>query len=150
MCICNRLKEVTLIDANELDKKYQETTLVFAERLRYLIDKSNLRQTDLADLLDVTPPHISRMVTGKATPKFKTLVKIVSIFNCSYDFLLSKDNFPDEIRYTTAAVDMMSTEHILKEKRRNQDVEISEEIAEITLDLVKRAVIELLKKKDEK
>lgn len=139
---------VFFIDSNELEKKYLDTIQVFAERFRYLIDEAGYKQAEVAELLDITPPQISRMVNGTSNPKFKTLVKIAILFNCSFDFLLSRDHFPSEKRYITAIEEMNSSVNILKDRKREGDIEISDEIAEIALDLIKRAVVDILKEKD--
>ena len=65
---------------------------MFAKNLRYLRERKNMEQMDLAkELGRKSPSSISEWEKGKYTPKLGTLNQIAKIFNVRIDDLMEKD-----------------------------------------------------------
>ncbi|XTR39277.1 helix-turn-helix domain-containing protein (plasmid) [Paraclostridium tenue] len=65
----------------------------FAKNLKYLREKSGMSMEELSKHINVSKQSISKYEKGLIEPNFHTLVSISSIFNCSLDDLVFKDNF---------------------------------------------------------
>lgn len=63
---------------------------MFKEMLRYLRNRENLSQSELADRLGVSKSTISMYEVGKREPDFETLETIADFFNVDINFLLGK------------------------------------------------------------
>lgn len=72
----------------EREMQMKET---FGSRLRQLRLKSNLKQQQLAVLLDLNKSAISAYENNEREPGFDTLIRISEIFHVSTDFLLGCD-----------------------------------------------------------
>lgn len=68
---------------NELD--------YFAKNLKYLRQKHNLKQEDIASLFYVTSQAVSKWETSKSMPDIKMLIKIAEYFHYSVEDLITKD-----------------------------------------------------------
>jgi transcriptional regulator with XRE-family HTH domain len=68
------------------------------EKIRKLRTEKKWSQAELAEKLDITPGHITRLETGKFTPSTEVVRKLSRIFDVSADFLLddSIDNEYDQ------------------------------------------------------
>ncbi len=66
--------------------------LLFNERLKYLREKRNIKQTDLSEKLELTRSAISAWEAGINEPTLKNFVDLLFYFNVSADYLLSLDN----------------------------------------------------------
>ena len=55
----------------------------FGIKLKRLLKENNMKQIDLARLIDVTDTTMSRYVQGKVKPKPLLLKRIAEVFNCS-------------------------------------------------------------------
>ncbi|MEC5300581.1 MULTISPECIES: helix-turn-helix transcriptional regulator [Staphylococcus] len=65
---------------------------MFSQNLKYLRNKHNMEQIDLAHKLGrKSASSISEWEKGKYTPKMKTLLEIASIFNVNIDDLMGDD-----------------------------------------------------------
>lgn len=65
---------------------------MFSENLKYLRQKHNMEQIDLAHKLGrKSASSISEWEKGKYTPKMKTLTEISTLFNVNIDDLMTKD-----------------------------------------------------------
>jgi len=65
---------------------------MFAKNLRYLRERNNMEQMDLAEELGrKSASSISEWEKGKYTPKMKVLSEIAKIFNVNIDDLMEKD-----------------------------------------------------------
>ncbi len=60
----------------------------FMTRLYGLREETNMKQKDLAALLNIKPSAISKYEKGNAQPAISTLIKIAEIFHVSMDYLL--------------------------------------------------------------
>jgi transcriptional regulator with XRE-family HTH domain len=60
----------------------------FGKRLAHLRKARQLTQNQLADLLDVQAPVISRWENGSSKPQFDFLVKLAKALEVSYDALM--------------------------------------------------------------
>lgn len=80
---------------------------MFAKNLRYLRERNNMEQMDLAEELGrKSASSISEWEKGKYTPKMKVLSQIAKIFNVNIDDLmerdLSKPNTQSQKAFTTS------------------------------------------------
>ncbi|MBO1213814.1 MULTISPECIES: helix-turn-helix transcriptional regulator [Staphylococcus] len=70
---------------------------MFSQNLKYLRNKHNMEQIDLAHKLGrKSASSISEWEKGKYTPKMQTLVEIASIFNVNIDDLMGEDLSSDK------------------------------------------------------
>ena len=66
-------------------------------RIRFLRQKSGMKQEELAEKILVSQSSLSGYENGKFEPDSKTLMKIASVFHVSVDYLLGGDSlFPKE------------------------------------------------------
>lgn len=56
-----------------------------------------MKQSDLADKLNVTQATVSGWESGRRTPDLESVRRIAEIFNCSIDELLGNDKAPTVI-----------------------------------------------------
>lgn len=71
----------------------------FKEMLKYLRNRENLSQSELADKLSVAKSTISMYEVGKREPDFETLEAIADLFNVDMNFLLGKDGSENDDHY---------------------------------------------------
>lgn len=55
---------------------------------------NNMKQTDLAEKLNVTQATVSGWESGRRTPDLESVRRISTIFNCSIDELLGNEKAP--------------------------------------------------------
>lgn len=60
----------------------------YGERMAELRRSKHMTQEALADLLDVSPKHISHVERNCASLSLNNLVAVCRIFNCSLDYLI--------------------------------------------------------------
>lgn len=60
----------------------------FAERLKDLVDESQLTATEIGEKLGLGNSAISHYMTGRYMPNLQTTIKLADYFNCSIDYLL--------------------------------------------------------------
>ena len=68
-----------------------------AERLVKRRKNKGLKQTELADIVKISIPTITRMENGKSNPKTEDLSKIAAALNTSVAYLLGEIDDPDAI-----------------------------------------------------
>lgn len=94
---------------------------MFGERIKYLRRKNNLKQEDLAILLKVTHPTVSKWELEKAEPSIEFLIKLSEIFNVSIDYLVGstsiKQNYKLDSKLEAYLIDCINT----YEKHINKD-----------------------------
>ena len=71
---------------------------IFAERLQYILWKSNMTQKELSETTGLTAAAISHYVNGTQCPHSPSLVLIADALNVSTDFLLGRTNKPKVLR----------------------------------------------------
>ena len=62
--------------------------LNFAKNLKELMEKNNVKNSELAKALNIDKSNITYYLKGEKYPNYKTLEKIINFFGCSYDDLL--------------------------------------------------------------
>ena len=67
---------------------------LFPLRLKYLREKADITQAELAQKLDVTQQAVGRWERGQTSPDYETLKKLSVLFDVSVDYLL--DNQPPQ------------------------------------------------------
>lgn len=130
---------------NSFESYYEEVMKTFPERLSCLINEKGIKQYQLAEELEITAPQVSRLKSGQSSPSLKNLIKIAYIFDVSFDFLLSKRNFPENKKYIDAVNIMFDSRKQLK----NEDWEIPDEQAERIFSAVKKAVANIIREQEE-
>lgn len=71
----------------------------FKDMLKYLRNRDNLSQSELAEKLGVAKSTISMYEIGKREPDFETLEAICDLFNVDMNFLLGKDGSENDDHY---------------------------------------------------
>ena len=69
--------------------------LEFANRLKKLRKSKNLKQTDIAVLLKITPRHYQGMEYGKVNTPMITLIALADYFDVSLDYLVGRSDNPE-------------------------------------------------------
>ena len=67
-----------------------ETLAILGERLRTLRKERNLRQVDMAQILDITDVHYRRIEAGKINLPTLTLCALADYFGVTTDYLLGR------------------------------------------------------------
>jgi len=68
------------------------------DRLRWLLEHREMKQTELAEQIGITQAAISNIVTtASRRPSAPTLLKLAAALQCSADWLISGDGHPFEI-----------------------------------------------------
>ena len=68
--------------------------MTVAESLRRFRKTFNLKQKDIATVLDVTP-QAYQVTESKGTPSAKSLIQLANAYNVSTDYLLGLSDVPD-------------------------------------------------------
>lgn len=77
---------------------------MFGERLKNLRESEGLKQTELAEKLNLTSAALSQYEKGVREPNSEMLKKIADYFDVSTDFLLGRidvkhfDDFPEDVK----------------------------------------------------
>ena len=58
------------------------------DRLKYLRNRKNINQQELADMLGMTQPQIARWENGSTEPQVEAVVRIAKALSCTTDWLL--------------------------------------------------------------
>jgi len=66
--------------------------MTFGERLKILIEESQLDQKDFGKLFNLSPSTVSGYITGYRTPSDELKIKFADYFNVSVDWLLGRTN----------------------------------------------------------
>lgn len=67
--------------------------VLFNERLKALRKEKDLKQSELAEAINVTQRKISYWETGQLEPDLENLWKLSDYFNVSVDFLIGKIDY---------------------------------------------------------
>ena len=67
---------------------------IFAERLKELRLKNNLKQDDVGKIIGVTKTQISDMENGRRTTTIENLIILADYFNVSADYLIGRSQDP--------------------------------------------------------
>lgn len=70
--------------------------MIFAERLRYLLDCQEIKLKALAPKLGISPSTLGNYALGLREPDFEILVRIADYFNVSTDYLLGREDLPQK------------------------------------------------------
>lgn len=67
-------------------------------RIKQLLDKRGLNQTQFSKILNVSESTISLYISGKHQPDYETLFRIADYFEVSIDYLLGRNDVPPFIK----------------------------------------------------
>lgn len=100
----------------------------FGERLKWLCEKKEISQKDLAAKLEVTPATVNKWIKNTRFPnKPQTLIDLSNIFNCSVDFLLCKTNIKEaSVAYSNVEGNRYKLEFSSKGKTDSEIQEIKD------------------------
>lgn len=73
--------------------------LSFSKNLKYLIEKNNIKNIDLANYLSVSKSAISNYISGVSVPKLETIVKIASFFDVAFENLITENINKSELAF---------------------------------------------------
>lgn len=76
-------------DVNEITEEQEKRE--FAYRLRSIMNRKQITQADLAEMIGTTQTMISRYTIGQTIPSVIVLRKIAKALNCSMDDFFYKD-----------------------------------------------------------
>ena len=65
--------------------------LAFSVRLRKLREATNLKQTDMCEMLNISFMQYYRYEHGKSFPRYADLIALADYFNVSLDYLCGRD-----------------------------------------------------------
>lgn len=130
---------------------------MFAKRLKELRLNSNMKQSDLANKIDVSPSTIGMYEQGRRSADQETLIKLAEIFNVSVDYLLGRTDKMNDIsieKENKNTSDEKEIEKIIDELLQQDDLMLCGQIADeddlIALRNSLRLTIDILQKKNEK
>lgn len=66
---------------------------IFGERLREIRNEKHLKQTDIAEMLNVSGNTVHCWETDKQEPSMATLLKLSEILEVSLDYLFGKTDY---------------------------------------------------------
>ena len=66
--------------------------LNIADRIRYLREKNNMTQTDLANRLGISRSAVNAWEMSLSSPSITNIIEMSRIFNVSADYILSSTN----------------------------------------------------------
>lgn len=69
---------------------------MFKDRIKFLRNKANLTQKELADRLNLTRSALSLYELGKRDPDTETIGLFADFFNVSVDYLLGRTDVPSQ------------------------------------------------------
>lgn len=67
--------------------------IIFAQRIKALRREADLKQEELAALIQVTQRKVSYWETGKIEPDLLSLWKLADFFDVSVDFLIGRKEY---------------------------------------------------------
>lgn len=89
----------------------------------------NVTQETLAEILDVTPKHISHVECGTSTLSLKNLIQFCEIFHCSLDYIVSGKTVDSVLsRMPNAIVQILYSEDFTEIDRLNRYLQIYVEL----------------------
>ena len=101
-----------------MDKIYFGGVKMFDKNLKYLRNKFNMEQIDLAHRLGrKSSSSVSEWETGKYTPKIKTLAEIAQIFKVDLDDLMNADLSQMETSLVDKIADISSQLHEVRQQK---------------------------------
>ena len=67
--------------------------MILGQRLRELRQQNQIKQYELAQILDVDPTTVNKYESGENIPELKTLIKIADYFDVSLDYLVGREDY---------------------------------------------------------
>lgn len=90
-------KDIEIEIGTTFFEKWAKSATV-GERLRWLLEKRKMKQTELASAIEGTQAAISNIITqASRKPSAPTLLKMAAALQCSAEWIISGDGHPFEI-----------------------------------------------------
>ncbi|MBE5748110.1 MAG: helix-turn-helix transcriptional regulator [Clostridia bacterium] len=67
--------------------------MIIGSRIKYLREANDMKQKELAAILQLSPSTINKYEKGERIPEIKHLIKIADFFDVSTDFLLGRKEY---------------------------------------------------------
>lgn len=67
--------------------------MIIGSRIKYLREANNMKQKELAAVLQLSPSTINKYEKGERIPEIAQLIKIADFFDVSTDFLLGRKEY---------------------------------------------------------
>ena len=103
---------ITLCEWLQYKKAGKETVEVdykaIGQRIKIARIKKGVTQETVADLIDITPAHMSNVETGKTKVSLPTLIAIANALSVSVDTLLCDNVITSKIVFEKEAKDILS------------------------------------------
>ena len=93
----------------------------FVERAKELMADEGLNLIELSRKTGIIHTTLSGLISGKHSPNYKSVVKIMECFNCSADYLLGIDEIHTEEKLFPPTIFSENLRKILKEKGVSQE-----------------------------
>lgn len=78
-------RQVRVLPDNKDDMSEEEWSIEFRIRLSNMMTRRCMTQERLSELTGITRPMLSRYLTGRSIPSFRTIDKIARALDCSVD-----------------------------------------------------------------
>jgi len=69
------------------------SSMIIGSRIKYLREANDMKQKELAAILQLSPSTINKYEKGERIPEIKHLIKIADFFDVSTDFLLGRKEY---------------------------------------------------------
>lgn len=93
----------------------------FGDRLKQLREEKNIKQSELADIFNISSSTIGMYEQNRRTPDFKLLNKFADFFDVSVDYLLCRTDIRNFEENTIAAHMDDRTKTLSEEQRKRLD-----------------------------
>lgn len=117
-----------------------EKRIILGKRIQYLRKQQNLRQEELAEILNISRTHLGNLETGKVSPSFTLFNELVDYFNCSSDFLIGKVTTPQQYSESDSTFNVLDFIREFGDYIRFDDIEVTEEEKDKIINAIKYAL----------
>lgn len=82
--------------------------MTFGERLRFLLERRDMQQQEIARQLNITPSTFNGYVNNYRLPNLLVIVRMAEILGVTTDYLLGCDSSPENIPMSNAERGLLS------------------------------------------
>jgi DNA-binding XRE family transcriptional regulator len=98
---------------------------IFAKRLKWLRQLSDMTQRDVADHIGMSPQGYGKIEKGDREPNLATMVKLCNLFDESSDFLLGITDYTTAMQHAEMEIDRLKSNinRVMKSIEKSKDVQ---------------------------
>lgn len=85
----SRILKIDEIEPNSLEKINRSKNKIFGNRIAIRRTELNIKQSELAELIDVSDNQISNIENGRSYPKMNNFMLLCDALECNADYLLA-------------------------------------------------------------